>query len=166
MSGVRSVLRSIDTINERVGKAASYIILAILAIAALEVVLRYVFNRPTIWAWDVNIMLMGAVTVMSGGCILLTGGHPSVDIILRILSPRARAMVELVTFLLFFLGIGVLLWQSGIDAWNSILTREKLNTYFAPPVYPLKILWPIGVFLLLLQGVAKAVRDIMIFLSR
>jgi len=42
---------AIDNTNEWLGKVASFLVLIIMAIAAMEVTLRYGFHRPTIWAW-------------------------------------------------------------------------------------------------------------------
>jgi TRAP-type mannitol/chloroaromatic compound transport system permease small subunit len=156
----RSWLEWIDVINEWAGRILSFFILPMTVITVIEVILRYVFNRPTIWAWDINIMILGAFTVMTGGYVLLKEGHVAMDIFASRFSLRVRAVIALVTSLLFFFSIGLLLWQSGVAGWESFLMREQLNSIWSPPLYPLKILWPIGVFLLLLQGVAKFIRDL------
>lgn len=150
----------VDKINDRVGHLIAFLIIPITCITVLEVILRYAFNRPTIWAWETNIMLMGAFTIMVGGYVLLTGGHVIVDLFVGSLSPRARAIVDLITSLLFFFCIGLLVWQGGLAAWKSLLLREKNNTIWGPPIYPLKMLWPVGAFLLLLQGLTKFFRDL------
>ncbi len=149
----------IDILNERVGYFVSFLVLPMTLISVIEVILRYVFNRPTIWAWDTNMMLLGALTVMAGGYALLKEGHVAMDAFVSRMSLRGRAVTALVTSLLFFFGIGILAWQSGIAAWDSFLMREEVNSVWKPPLYPLKILWPIGVFLLLLQGVAGFIRN-------
>ena len=150
----------IDRLNERVGYVVSFLILPMTLISVIEVVLRYVFNRPTIWGWDVNVMLLGTFSILTGGYVLLKDGHVTMDVIVSRLSLRARAVIALITSLLFFFCIGLLAWQGGIEAWNSLLIREKVNSVWGPPIYPLKILWPIGAFLLLLQGVANFIREL------
>jgi len=149
----------IDILNERVGYVVSFLILPMTLISVIEVVLRYVFNRPTIWAWDTNMMLLGALTVMAGGYAFLKEGHVAMDAFVSRMSLRSRAVTALITSLLFFFGIGILAWQSGLAAWDSFLMREEVNSIWRPPLYPLKMLWPIGVLLLLLQGVAGFIRN-------
>jgi TRAP-type mannitol/chloroaromatic compound transport system permease small subunit len=150
----------IDIISERVGYVVSFLILPMTLISVIEVILRYVFNRPTIWAWDVNMMLLGGLTVMAGGYALLKEGHVAMDAFVSRMSPRGRAVTAVITSLLFFFGIGILAWQSGVAAWDSFLMREEVNSVWRPPLYPLKMLWPIGVLLLLLQGVAGFIRNL------
>jgi TRAP-type mannitol/chloroaromatic compound transport system permease small subunit len=150
----------IDVINEWVGRMISFLIIPMTLITTIEVILRYVFNRPTIWAWDVNMMLLGAFTVLTGGYTLLKGGHVAMDIFVSRLSLRIRALLALITSVLFFFSIGLLVWQGGIASGESFMTREQINSIWGPPLYPLKLLWPVGAFLLLLQGVAIFIRDL------
>jgi TRAP-type mannitol/chloroaromatic compound transport system permease small subunit len=150
----------VDRISEWVGLLTSFLILPMTLIAALEVVLRYVFNSPTEWGWDVNTMLLGAFSILTGGYVLLKEGHVTVDIIVNRLSLKGRTVIGMITFALFFFCVVLLLYQSSIEAVDSVSIREKMSTVWSPPLYPLKILWPIGAFLLLLQGVANLKRMI------
>ena len=148
----------VDSINERVGNLLSFLIIPIVLVASLEVVLRYVFNRPTIWAWDLNVMILGLYAIMSGGYVLLKEGHVTMDVVVAKISPRVRAILAMIAYSLFFITIGVLVWQGTLEALESVSMKEKINSAWSPPLYPLKIFWPIGAFLLLLQGVATYVR--------
>lgn len=160
MSTAKIFMRSISLVNEWVGKACSLLFPPLVCIVLVEVILRYVFNRPTVWAWDISMMLMALTIVLSGGYVLHKNAHVNVDVIVTRFSPRTRAKIDLATSVLFFFAVGLLVWKSGEGAWDSFLTREHLSTVFSPPIYPLKIAWPIGAFLLLLQGVAKFIRDL------
>ena len=161
MSRLRLFLRTIDTINEWTGNIVAWLIMPLVFIATIEVVLRYVFNRPTIWAWDINEWLMAGLTILMGGYLLLKDGHVTVDVVVRHLPPKARATIDLVTFVVFFIGIGALLWGGSSQAWQSLIGREESGTVFRGPIYIVKMAWPIGVFLLFLQGVAKFIRNLM-----
>jgi TRAP-type mannitol/chloroaromatic compound transport system permease small subunit len=152
-------------INEWTGKIAAWLIMPLVFIATFEVILRYVFNRPTTWAWDINQWLMAGLTILMGGYILLKNGHVTVDVIVRRLSPRARAIIDLVTFLVFFVGIVALLWAGTGQAWQALMRREESGTIFRGPIYLVKMAWPVGVFMLLLQGVAKFIRDLIIVIQ-
>jgi TRAP-type mannitol/chloroaromatic compound transport system permease small subunit len=50
-------------------------------------------------------------------------------------------------------------------AWDSFLYRETDPTVFAPPIYPLKMLIPLGALLLLLQGLVKYIGDIKVAIT-
>lgn len=98
----RSWLDWIDVINEWVGRMVSFLIIPMTVITVIEVILRYVFSRPTLWAWDINMMILGAFTVMTGGYVLLKEGHVAMDVFVANLSLRVRAVIALVTSVLFF----------------------------------------------------------------
>jgi TRAP-type mannitol/chloroaromatic compound transport system permease small subunit len=108
---------------------------------------------------------MAGLTILMGGYILLKNGHVTVDVIVRRLSPRARAIIDLVTFLVFFVGIVALLWAGTGQAWQALMRREESGTIFRGPIYLVKMAWPLGVSLLLLQGVAKFIRDLIIVIQ-
>lgn len=151
--------RRVDALNEWAGKIFAWLLVPMMAIVFLDVVLRYVFNRPTVWAWDVNVQLLGAMVLMGGGYALLYKMHVGVDILVERLSPRKRAVLELVLSLFFFLAIGVLLWQAWDAAAYAIRTKEETGSFFNPPIYFLKALSVVGIGLFLLQGIAKFIRD-------
>jgi len=152
--------RGIDTINEWVSKTASWLIIPMTFIVSVDAILRYALNKPTIWAWDVNVQLLGVLAILGAGYALRHGSHVGVDILVARLSPRKRAILDLITFMFFFIGIGALLWKTGLGAWNSLQMREPYTSYLSPPIYPFKIIMVVGVLLLLLQGIAKFLRDL------
>ena len=165
MAKVEVYLSKIDLINEWVGKTVAYAILPLTLIASLEVVLRYVFDRPTIWAWDVNIQLGALLAIMGAGYTLRHGGHVIVDVAVTRFSLRQRALIDLITTWLFFFACVILVWKSGVEGWDSLMTKEAYSSIWAPPIYPLKMIIPVGAFLLLLQGIAKFARDIVIVIA-
>ena len=157
---VKSFCRRIDSLNEWVGKFSGWLIIPLILLVVFDVTLRYVFNRPTVWAWDINIQLLGALVVLGGGYAFLHGAHIGVDALVIHLSPRRRAIVDLITSVFFFFGVGVLMWKAVGDAWFSLQIRELYTSVFAPPIYPFRILMVAGILLLLLQGVVKFIRDL------
>ena len=163
---LKKFCRIIDALNEWAGKVAAWLVVPMLLIVTYDVIMRYIFNRPTVWAWDINVQLLGVSVALGGGYTLLYNGHIGVDVLVEGLARRKRAIVDLLTSIFFFLGIGVLAWESGRVAWSSVRTREIDFTYFAPPVYPLKVLIAVGFFLLFLQGIAKFIRDIVAVKSK
>lgn len=152
--------RGVETVNEWTGKIVRWALIPLTLIVTTDVILRYIFNKPTVWAWDVNVQLLGALAILGAGYTLLRGGHISVDVAVLRLSPRARAIIGIVTSVFFFFGIGVMLWKATETAWGSFLIRETMTTYLRPPIYPLRIVMVLGILLLLLQGVSKLIVDL------
>ena len=162
---LKGFCRGVDLLNEWTAKIAAWLIMPLCLLVTFDVILRYVFNRPTVWAWDINVQFLGALAALSGGYTLLEKGHIGVDVFVVDLTPKKQVMVELITSLFFFVGVGVLLWQSGVAAWFSVRTKEVDYTFFAPPLYPLKVIIALGFFLLFLQGMAKFIRNLAFLVS-
>jgi TRAP-type mannitol/chloroaromatic compound transport system permease small subunit len=135
-------------------------------IVLVDVILRYVFNKPTTWAWDVNLQLLAVLALLGAGYCLLHEAHVRMDIVWVRLPVRGKAILNSITYLLFLFTISMLFWLSVSAASLSVQTGERYSSYLAPPIYPLKIVIAIGLLLLLLQGISKLVGEILIFLRR
>lgn len=166
MLKLERLLYVIDSISEWSGKIASWLIFPMILVLVFETVLRYGFESPTIWAHETSQMLFGAFFLLMGACVLRYREHVNLDIVYDRFSPRIRAIVDLVTAVLFFLVCGFLLWKGGEFAWTSLMRLERSTSPWRPPIYPLKLIIPIAAFLILLQGLAKFIRDLNIARGR
>ena len=54
----------------------------------------------------------------------------------------------------------VLLQQTGIMTYEAWEAEQRAGTDWGPPLYPVYAAMPIGAFLLLLQAIAKLLRDL------
>jgi len=160
MSIIKWSVQLIDLVTEWVGRVTLLFVLLIMVMLALEVVLRYGFNRATTWAWPISIQLAAAFGLVGGAYTFLHRGHVRVDVVYGHFPPKVRAVVDLVLSIPFFLFCGVLLWLGGDMAWASLMAREVAVEGITYPVYPLKVLLVVACFLLLLQGVVKFIRDL------
>lgn len=158
--------RFIGNINNRLGKIVSFMIAFIIGVVIIEVVLRYVFNSPTSWALETTTFLYGTYSILGGGYVLLHKRHIGVDILHKRFSPRNRAIVDLVTSLLFFAFVGATLWYGIPFAWHSVKIQERSPSFWSPPVWPIKLMLPLGIFLLALQGIVKFFSDLEIAITK
>ncbi len=72
-------------------------------------------------------------------------------------------MFDLISFPLVILSLALLTWQLSDMTWESWKIGEHGWSLFAPPLYPIKTIYLIGVFLLLLQAVAFFCRKLRSF---
>jgi len=149
----------VDRINEWVGKVFGFLIIATMVVVVYDVCARYFFNRPTTWGMETSTLLLCGTVFLGGGYCLLHGGHVKVDIIYARWSPRAKAVVDLITYLLLLSICVVLLWYGGETAWDSLIHHKVSTSAWAPPLWPGQIVIPIGGILIGLQGLAKWIRD-------
>jgi TRAP-type mannitol/chloroaromatic compound transport system permease small subunit len=160
MKTLKRVLSWIDRINEWTAKATSWLIGVLILATTYEVVMRYAFQSPTTWSFELNYLVFGAYFMLIGAYTHARKGHVNVDILHARLSPRGKAIADLVTFPVFCLFVGVMIYKGFGFARDSWAFRETLSSAWAPPVYPFKTVIPVAAFLLFLQGAAKFIRDL------
>lgn len=149
----------IDSTNEWAGRVASFFILVIMAIAVMEVTLRYGFNRPTTWAWDVNIQLFAAFIFLGAGYHLLHRTIVTVDVLYNRFPPKLRAIADLITYLCCLTFCAVIIWGGTVMAVKSWAVLETSRTFFEPPLYFIKTLIPVAGILMAAQWTRQFIRD-------
>ena len=162
---MKHVLSYIDALSEWSGKIVSFLLPIIVSVITIEVVMRYVFNSPTNWAHETTVYLCGALYLIAGAYVHRYKQHINMDIIYNHFSPRVKAIVDLCTSPTFFIFCGTIVWIGGIFFWNSLIILEHSDSPWGPPLYPVKLLIPLGGFLILLQGLANIVRTLHIALT-
>jgi TRAP-type mannitol/chloroaromatic compound transport system permease small subunit len=161
MKNVARILRFIDRLSEGTGNVVSFLILASMGVVLYEVVMRYVFNLPQTWSSEMSLFLFGTLFALGGAYTLLHRGHVSMDIFYSKWSPKTRAIMDIITFVLFLIFVSVLIWKGWGLAWRAIEFMERSQSGWRPLLWPTKIMVPIGAFLLLLQGLVQLVRNIL-----
>lgn len=158
---MRPVIQCIDKLNENVGMIVRWLAVAMILSTSYEVIARYFFNAPTVWAHQTVMILGGVFLSLSWGWIHLHHGHVNIDILLRRLSPRGQAVTNVVCGLLFlFPVLGLLLYISGQWMVESWVMHEKWRVSIWRPIMgPSRTALTLGLGLFLLQGVAEFIRD-------
>ena len=159
------LVTGIDALNDWLGRWISFCVIPIAALVLFEVVLRYLFNSPTVWANELTQMLFGAYVILSGAYIMRWGGHVNVDILYSRFTDRTRAILDIATSFLFFLFVGMMAYYGGSLAWESLSMLEHSESAWNPPIYPVKLTIPLGCILLLLQGLTNLFRNILIVIN-
>jgi TRAP-type mannitol/chloroaromatic compound transport system permease small subunit len=157
---VERFLHTIDGISTWIGKAAAWLIVALMAVVCIEVVKRYLLNAPTAWIFDLDNMLYGSLFMLAGAYTLSQNAHVRGDFLYSSMRPRTQAALDLVLYFVFFFpGIGALVY-AGYDyaAYSWHIAEHSNVTAEGPPVYHFKTVIPIAGALVLLQGIAEVVR--------
>jgi len=155
-----AIVRFIDSVSEWLGKYLSFLFFPLIGILFLEVILRYVFDSPTLWAHETAIFLFGTIGMFAGAYALLMREHVIFDLVYRRLSRRQKAMIDSATAIFFFLALGVIIWQGWNMAYHSTMMGEHTASAWRPPLYPFKWVTPVAGFILFMQGVANFMRNI------
>src|SRR6266550_5971853 len=159
---VQKFLLIIDGISTWVGKAAAWLIIALMAVVCIEVFKRYIMNMPTAWIFDADNILYGTAFMLCGAYTLAQNAHVRGDFLYSSMRPRMQAWLDIVLYAVFFFpGIAALIYAGADYAADSWRIAEHSNvTAEGPPVYPFKTVIPIAGALVMLQGLAEIVRCI------
>src|SRR5260221_9013205 len=157
---VERFLHAIDGISTWVGKAAAWLIVALMAVVCIEVFKRYLLNAPTAWIFDLDNMLYGSLFMLCGAYTLAQNAHVRGDFLYSSMRPRTQAALDLLLYFVFFLpGIAALIYAGADYAGDSWRIGEHSNvTAEGPPVYHFKTVIPVAGALVMLQGVAEIAR--------
>jgi TRAP-type mannitol/chloroaromatic compound transport system permease small subunit len=150
-----------DRINRWAGTYVAYWAVIAVFIYYYEVLARYVFNAPTNWAHEGMFLMFGMQYLLAGGYAYLEDSHVRVDVLYESRSFRTKAIIDIVTSVFFFIFVAALLWTGLIFAMDAIQVQESTLNEWGIHYWPVKLAIPLGAFLLLLQGIAKLVRDIL-----
>lgn len=164
---MRGFLWVVDGLNELVGRVFSWAVVLIMLITVYDVAMRFLFGMPTLWAFDVVKQLYALEFMILAGFGLVRNAHVSVDVFTSKLSRRKQAGLEVVSYLIFFLPFMVMLiWKSYEFAARSWASGETTWGVVALPVYPIKTVMVVASVLLLLQGIARIIRELAVLTGR
>ena len=148
-----------------IGKVGAWLILPMTGSLVYEVVSRYIFNAPTIWAYDMTYIFAGTLFMLGSAFALRQGSHVRADFLLASRPPRWQAAVDIVLYVfVYFPSIALFLQTSITFAGLSWLQGETFpQSPWMPIIYPLKTVIPVTLVLLLIQGVAELVKAVWTF---
>lgn len=151
-----------DRVSAWFGKAFGWLIMLMTLAVSYEVFVRYVLNRPTVWAFDITYIMYGSLFMMGGAYALSRDGHVRGDFLYRLWKPQTQAKVELVLYIIFFFpGVLALVfsgWKFVSRSWRYLEVSQ-----FSPagiPVFQFKTLIIAAGILLIIQGIAQVLRCI------
>ena len=149
----------IERVSRFSGEYVAYWSVIAVFVYYYEVVARYVFNSPTNWVHEAMFLMFGMQYLISGAYAYLTDSHVRVDVFYARLSPRAKAVTDLLTSVFFFIFAGTILGTGYIFFNDSFGVREVSFTEWAIQYWPVKITIGLGAVLILLQGFSKVIKD-------
>jgi TRAP-type C4-dicarboxylate transport system permease small subunit len=120
------------------GVAASAILMAMMLLTFVDVVGRYVFNRPVPGGFELT--ELGLLVLIFAGLPLVSHAdeHVTMDFIDRLLGPRARALLERAVHALCaasFLFGAWLVWLKADRIWDYRDATDVLRIVYGPFVY-------------------------------
>lgn len=155
--------RVLDWITDKSGLFVSLWTVNAVCVYFYEVVSRYIFDAPTIWAHQASYLMFGMQYLLAGGFALLHGDHVRVDVVYIKLPRRAQIGMDIFTstfFFIFAVALAGSCWRFFFDSLDmGEVTEETWQVQF----YPVKGMMVLGGILLTLAGLSKLIKDILLF---
>jgi TRAP-type mannitol/chloroaromatic compound transport system permease small subunit len=153
---MKKVVQFINSISEYSGRVVMWAVIALIVVLCYEVIARYAFNSPTIWALETSEMLGGVIGVLGWGYTYVR------------LPPRGKALVDVVMALIFlFPLVGILIFSGMSWAATSLATGEKMvESSWLPPAAPFRIVIAAGFCFFALQCVARFITDLHLLIKK
>jgi len=155
----------IDRISGYIGEYVAYWAVVSVFVYYYEVLARFVFNSPTNWVHESMFLMYGMQYMLAGAYAYREDQHVRVDVLYTKLPPRGKAIADIISSAFFFIFTLTLLWTAWRFASDAIHNAETSFTEWGIQYWPVKLSMPIGAALIVLQGVAKLIKDIL-FVTR
>ena len=152
----------IDTFSLWVGRAVAWLTVPMMFAIVYEVTARYLFTSPTVWAYDISRMLYGAMFVLGAAYALSKGVHIRSDFLYQHWSVKTQGRVDTALYLVcYFPSLLIFMWVASNWAWVSVSRWERgTDTAWMPLLGPIKSSLPLGIALLLVQGVSELLKAV------
>ena len=153
-------IKSIDAVNDWIGRTVAWLTLGCVLTCFAVVVLRYVFNVGFPWMQELYVWQHAAVFMAGAGYTMLHRGHVHVDVMYGRLGDRGKAWIDIFgTLFLLFPWLAILAVTSAPFVLSSWGIREASSTADGmPALYLLKSLLWVLCALLFVQGLALIAR--------
>jgi TRAP-type mannitol/chloroaromatic compound transport system permease small subunit len=156
------ITAKIDRFSDAVGIAVAWLNVPLVLVVAYEVTMRYVFDTPTIWVFDMTYMLYSAIFMLGAAYALHKGAHIRTDFFFESWSVRTKGTIDSIAYLaLFFPSLIAFLLVSGDEAWHAyVISETSEQTPWRPLLWPFKAIIPFTCLLLIIQGVSEVIKSL------
>jgi len=141
------VKKGIRRINYVVCAIGMAVILPLMLLTFADVMLRGFFNKPIPGTFEISQYMLAVFILLGAAYTQQVKGHVGVDFVTSRLSPRLRAVCEIITTLLSLFIIAIVVWQG----WVEGITEKAVSDQLRIPQYPFRVLVAVGGFLLWLE---------------
>jgi TRAP-type mannitol/chloroaromatic compound transport system permease small subunit len=156
---LRAYVRVVEAVNRLVGRAAMYLLFAMMAVLLWSSVSK-VALVPSLWTLETAQFLMVVYFMLGGPYSLQLGSNVRMDLFYAGWSDRTRAAVDAITVLALIFYLGVLLYGGWQSTAYALEYGERSRTAWRPYMAPIKICMCAALVLMILQATALFLKDI------
>ena len=150
----------VDRLNWLFSRVSMWLVAAIIGIMAFEVVMRYAFERPTLWANEMSLWLAGMVYLFAGLYAMQQRSHIRIFVLYDMAPRWMRKLFDVISTLCVVLFAVAVVYGGYDEAKAKLLRWETFGTAFDPPIpATMKPLVLLTVIVLAAQAVSNLLYD-------
>lgn len=159
--------RWIDTLNQKIGTAVSWALLAAVIICSGNALIRYLFNYSSNAWLEIQWYLFAAMFLLAAPHTLKRDEHVRIDVISGRFSKRTQVWIDVFGFAFFLLPMALMiLYYSYPYAMLAYNSNEVSSNAGGLIIWPAKMLLPVGFLLLCLQGISEMIKRIAFLMGK
>lgn len=162
---IRSYCLAVQFIVRLIGRSVAWLVPLLALVVAYEVFARYLFNSPTIWAYDLSLFLFAYVAALGGAYAQQKQAHINVDIFYLKVSANTRRVFNLITYALAIYFMWVLIDISLDKLLEAIKFNYRRQSEWAPHMHHFWVMMISAGGLMVLQLVAQWLEDCYVLAS-
>lgn len=153
------ISRAIDALSLNINKAVVWLVLLSSLVSAGNALVRYTLHNSSNAWLELQWIMFGAIFLLGASYTLMKNGHVRVDVLYSKYPPRVKLWVDLLGTLFFLIPTAVVIFLTSLP-WvaNSISTREMSPDAGGLPYWPIKLLIPVALVLLILQAISEVIK--------
>ena len=136
---------------------AGILIIYMMLSVCWDVVVRYIFNRPSLWVVDVASFALLFLTFLVAAWVLKRDGHVRMELIVDRLNPRDKLLVNGIMSVIAAVVFLLMTWYSANEELVLYQTQFQVNSVTRPLKYLIYFIIPLGSFLVSIQLVRIAI---------
>ncbi len=153
--------RWIDALNDRFASLAEWAVLGSCFISAANALVRYLLNYSSNSWLEIQWYLFAGCVMLGAAQVLRLNEHVRVDVIYGQYSGRAQAWVDLLGLLFFLVPVMVLMIYFSWPLFLQMFRTGEMSSNSGGLIrWPAMLLLPVGFTLVLLQGLAEAIKRV------
>jgi len=153
--------RAIDSLNDRFGQVADWLVLLACLISAGNAMSRYAFSLSSNAWLEVQWYMFAGMVMLGAPHTLKVNEHVRVDLLFSSVSERTRIWIDILGIIFFLFPICIILiyftWPWFVESWQI----EEMSSNAGGLIrWPVKIVLPMGFALMVLQGVSELIKRV------
>jgi len=157
-----AIFKTVDLASTWAGKAVAWFLVALIVALTFDTFMRYLFDKPTVWAFDISYMLGGTIMLMGMAWVTTRREQVRVDILYAKYPPKVKMIVDAVLNIFLFFPLFFMLLQRAVPRAIYAFTNHEFSEvgFWRPIMWPYRWMIVVALLLWVLAAIVWVIRDL------